>query len=187
MTPGLSTRHWLTLALTEGIVDKAAAPGTTSRALAVHARILEFYDQIGLAQDIIERGLKMTGANLWVGGVKKARVEFGDMGRGLSPFPYALIFRQDEHEKLLIERLRAFGITVERPGELVSKQELIARVWPNTFVDAGNLAVHIYALRRTLRDGRGGNRFIINIPGRGYSFVASVEISKLAGRHSKAT
>jgi DNA-binding winged helix-turn-helix (wHTH) protein len=67
---------------------------------------------------------------------------------------------------------------LERPGELVSKPELMARVWPNVFVAPANLTVHISALRRTLRDGREGNRFIINIPGRGYSFVAPVAIAK---------
>ena len=46
---------------------------------------------------------------------------------------------------------------VERPGELVSKDELMARVWPNTFVEPANLTVHIGALRRALRDGRDGN------------------------------
>ena len=72
---------------------------------------------------------------------------------------------------------RALGILIallERPGELVSKQELMARVWPDVFVVPTNLTVHISALRRVLRDGRDGNRFIINIPGRGYQFVASV-------------
>jgi DNA-binding winged helix-turn-helix (wHTH) protein len=68
-------------------------------------------------------------------------------------------------------------VLLERPGQLVSKQELMARVWPNVFVVSANLTVHMSALRRMLRDGRDGNRFIINIPGRGYSFVASVEAS----------
>jgi DNA-binding winged helix-turn-helix (wHTH) protein len=58
-------------------------------------------------------------------------------------------------------------VLLERPGQLVSKQELMARVWPNIFVDPANLTVHMSALRRILRDGRDGNRFIINIPGRG--------------------
>lgn len=53
----------------------------------------------------------------------------------------------------------------------------MARVWPNTFVEPANLTVHIAALRRALGDGRGGNRFLINIPGRGYRFVAPVNIS----------
>jgi len=50
----------------------------------------------------------------------------------------------------------------------------MARVWPNLFVEPANLAVHISALRRALRDGRDGNRFIINIPGRGYCFVTPI-------------
>ena len=64
---------------------------------------------------------------------------------------------------------------VERPGELISKDDLMARVWPTTFVEPANLTVHIAALRRALGDGRGGNRFSVNIPGRGYRFVASVK------------
>jgi DNA-binding winged helix-turn-helix (wHTH) protein len=69
-------------------------------------------------------------------------------------------------------------VLVLRAGQLVSKQELMARVWPNIFVDPANLTVHMSALRRLLRDGRDGNRFIINIPGRGYSFVSSVDVSE---------
>ncbi len=68
---------------------------------------------------------------------------------------------------------------VERPGELVSKEELIARVWPDTFVEEGNLKVHVATLRRALGDGQGNNRFITNIPGRGYSFVAPVIASEI--------
>ena len=66
---------------------------------------------------------------------------------------------------------------VERPGELVSKDELMARVWPSTFVEPANLTVHIAALRRALGDGHDGNRFLINIPGRGYRFVAPIQVS----------
>ena len=66
---------------------------------------------------------------------------------------------------------------LERRGELVSKQDLTARVWPKLFVDPSNLTVHMSALRRALRDGRDGRRFIVNIPGRGYRFVASVDVS----------
>jgi DNA-binding winged helix-turn-helix (wHTH) protein len=63
---------------------------------------------------------------------------------------------------------------VERPGVVVSKAELIAQVWPHTFVDEGNLKVRIAALRRALADGQGGNRYISTVVGRGYCFVAPV-------------
>src|SRR5262249_9971288 len=67
---------------------------------------------------------------------------------------------------------------VERAGQLLSNQELMRRVWPNTFVEEGNLRVHVAALRRALRDGQAGNRYITNIPGRGYCFVAPVSVSE---------
>jgi DNA-binding winged helix-turn-helix (wHTH) protein len=70
--------------------------------------------------------------------------------------------------------MRILIVLLERPGELVSRQELLAGVWPSLFVERSNLSVHISALRRALRDGRDGNRFIINIPGRGYCFVAPI-------------
>jgi predicted ATPase/DNA-binding winged helix-turn-helix (wHTH) protein len=63
---------------------------------------------------------------------------------------------------------------VERPGELVTKDELVRRVWPTTFVEEGNLRVHVAALRRALGDGQAGNRYVANVPGRGYRFVASI-------------
>lgn len=65
---------------------------------------------------------------------------------------------------------------VGKPSELVTKEELMTRVWPKIFVHPANLAVHISALRRALRDGRDGNRFFINVPGRGYVFVAPIKI-----------
>jgi DNA-binding winged helix-turn-helix (wHTH) protein len=76
---------------------------------------------------------------------------------------------------------------VARAGELVRKQELMAHVWPDTFVEPANLTVHIAALRRALGDGRDGNRFLLNIPGRGYQFVAPVTRAENFGRFETAT
>src|SRR5262245_56639554 len=88
-----------------------------------------------------------------------------------------LLLEEDKPVSLGSRALEILRVLLERPGELVSKQELMARVWPNVFVEPANLTVHISALRRTLRDGRDGNRFIINVPGRGYSFVASAAVA----------
>jgi DNA-binding winged helix-turn-helix (wHTH) protein len=106
-------------------------------------------------------------------GAAPARVSFG-------PFcllPTQFLLREGDKPVALGSRaLQILIALLERRGELVSKQDLMARVWPNVFVESANLTVHISALRRTLRDGREGNRFIIKIPGRGYSFVASVAV-----------
>ena len=64
---------------------------------------------------------------------------------------------------------------VERPGELVSKDELTARVWSNTVVEESNLKVNVCALRRALGEGQPGGRYIATVSGRGYRFVAPVE------------
>jgi len=93
-------------------------------------------------------------------------------------------FRLNPAERLLLRdgkplRLggRALDILialVERAGETVLKDQLIGRVWPDTLVDESALRVHVATLRKALGDGRDGNRFIENIPGRGYVFVAPV-------------
>ncbi|HTI82785.1 MAG TPA: winged helix-turn-helix domain-containing protein, partial [Acetobacteraceae bacterium] len=63
---------------------------------------------------------------------------------------------------------------VERAGEVVSKADLFARVWVDVTVDEGSLRFHIAALRKVLGDGKSGARYIVNAPGRGYSFVAPI-------------
>lgn len=65
-------------------------------------------------------------------------------------------------------------VLVEHAGEVVSNSDLLARVWPDVVVEPGSLRVHMSALRKALGDGEGGGRTIVNIPGRGYCFVAPV-------------
>jgi DNA-binding winged helix-turn-helix (wHTH) protein len=65
---------------------------------------------------------------------------------------------------------------VERPGEVLSKEELIARTWPATFVEEGNLKVNIAALRKALGDAHAEPKYIVTTKGRGYRFDAPVKI-----------
>ena len=69
---------------------------------------------------------------------------------------------------------RPAGRTRRASGKTVSKDQLIASAWPETNVDEASLRVHVAALRKVLGDGRDGARFITNVPGRGYAFVAPV-------------
>jgi DNA-binding winged helix-turn-helix (wHTH) protein len=100
-------------------------------------------------------------------------------------------FRLLQAQRLLIEgedrpvpvRSRALALLfalVERAGELLSKEELFAKVWPDTFVEEGSLRGHIAGLRRGLNDGRQGNRYVVTLPGRGYSFVARTAVGRPA-------
>ncbi|RYH96035.1 MAG: transcriptional regulator [Acetobacteraceae bacterium] len=63
---------------------------------------------------------------------------------------------------------------VENRGELVSKEALIERVWPETFVEEANLRVHIAALRKVLGDTSDPPQYIANVSGRGYRLVAAL-------------
>ena len=117
---GLVLALWLTrLGVRLRIVDKLPEPATTTRAVAVQARTLEFYRQIGMAEAVVARGRTVTRVNLWVAGRHAARAAFGNIGADISPYPYVLIFSQDEHEHLLVDRLREAGVLVERRTELV--------------------------------------------------------------------
>jgi DNA-binding winged helix-turn-helix (wHTH) protein len=92
-----------------------------------------------------------------------------------------LLLEGDKPVPLGSRALQILVALLDRVGELVTKEELMGLVWPNVFVEPANLTVNISALRRALRDGREGNRFIINIPGRGYRFVAAVQVSMRDG------
>src|SRR5262245_34158556 len=95
--------------------------------------------------------------------------------------PFRLLSAQRtliEDDRTLRLGNRALDILIalaDRPGEIVTKDELVARAWPKTFVEETNLRIHIAALRKALGDGQAGARYIVTVPGRGYCFVAPVE------------
>ena len=121
---GLVLALWLSkLGIRVRIIDKTSTPGTTSRALAVQARTLELYSQLDLSDAVVQNGHKVAAANFWVKGEPVARLPLSTIGEGLTPYAFLEIYPQDEHERLLIERLEAFGITVERDTELQSFEE----------------------------------------------------------------
>ncbi|WGD31103.1 winged helix-turn-helix domain-containing protein [Ancylobacter sp. WKF20] len=87
-------------------------------------------------------------------------------------YPGQQLLAQDGVAVTLGSRARALLATLlDHHGAVVSKAQLIQSAWPETFVEEANLRVHIAALRRALGDGQEGRRYIVNISGRGYSFV----------------
>lgn len=90
-------------------------------------------------------------------------------------FPSARTVEKDGVPLVLGNRaLDLLIVLVEREGEVVSHKELISRVWRGLVVEPGNLRVHMASLRKALGDGEGKARFIANVPGQGYCFVASI-------------
>ncbi len=89
-----------------------------------------------------------------------------------------LLLEDDNPVRVGSRALDILTALVERPGELVGKHELMARVWRGTFVEEGNLKFQVGALRRALGDGRGGRRYIATSAGQGYRFVAPVSVAQ---------
>src|SRR6476619_348531 len=89
-----------------------------------------------------------------------------------------LLLEDDNPVRVGSRALDILTALVERPGELVGKEELMARVWRGTFVEEGNLKFQVGALRRALGDGRGGRRYIATSAGQCYSFVAPVSVAQ---------
>ena len=93
-------------------------------------------------------------------------------------------FRVDESERLLLRGEDVVPLTpkafemllvlVQSSGHVFTKEELMKRVWPDSFVEEANLSHNVYKLREALGDGRNGERYIETMPRRGYRFVAKV-------------
>lgn len=93
-------------------------------------------------------------------------------------------FRVDVRRRLLTRagrgvplRPKAFEtllVLLRSGGQLLTKDELISEVWPDTFVEEGNLAQNIFLLRRALGETKGEHRFIVTVPGAGYLFIPHV-------------
>jgi len=104
-----------------------------------------------------------------------------DGGLSFGPFNLLVSERLLTREGVPVELgTRALDILIvltSAPNEIVSKRNLISRVWPDVIVEEGSLRFHVNGLRKALGDGRDGARYITTLPGRGYCFVAPVSRS----------
>lgn len=105
------------------IIDRNSGPGQASRAMVVHARTLEFYQQLGFADEVVARGVPIEAVHVREGGREAAAVTLTEMGNGLSPFPFMLAYAQDDHERFLVGKLEAAGMAVEWDTELTSFEQ----------------------------------------------------------------
>jgi 2-polyprenyl-6-methoxyphenol hydroxylase-like FAD-dependent oxidoreductase len=114
----LGRRHIRTL-----LIDRHAGPSRETRALGVQARTLEIYARLGIVDRAMELGKRGTGADIWAQGKKMARVPLGEAGRDVTPYPYILILGQDDNERIMGERLRDWGLSIQWNSELVALEQ----------------------------------------------------------------
>ena len=122
---GMMLSLWLThLKIPHRIVDPEPTTGTTSRALVVHARVLEFYDQLGISDKILAAGEPLDAFVVSYAGKARTKIPFRYAGEGKSKYPFILSLAQDAHEAILAEELERLGTTVERGKKTVGIEVL---------------------------------------------------------------
>ena len=102
------------------IIDKKETTTPYSKAIGVQARTLELYEQIGLADELITLGAIAEKARMFAGGKVRGEIEFREIGKGMSPYPFVLIVAQERHETLLYEYIKRPGKDVRWQTELES-------------------------------------------------------------------
>lgn len=105
------------------IIDRHAGPAQQTRAMAVHARTLEIYSKLGIADEAVAQGAIGTGGSMWAGGKWRAHIPIGDIGKGVSPYPYVLMLGQDANEHIMGARLKTLGASVQWRTELVAFEQ----------------------------------------------------------------
>lgn len=99
------------------IIDKAAAPATTSRALAIFPRTLEMFQMMGMSESVIEAGHQLNGVAIYDRSGQIGHIGFSSLP---SRYRFAINLPQGETERLLADHLGGFGIVVDREKELVA-------------------------------------------------------------------
>lgn len=105
------------------ILDKTADHTTQSRALILHARTLEIFEQMGLAETFLKRGQKAKAFNFIANGKKMVRIDASKILESSTLFPEFLILEQAETEKILLNFLKKLGHFVERETELLTLKQ----------------------------------------------------------------
>ena len=164
------------------IIDRHPGPSLQTRALGVQARTMEIYAKLGIVERALELGKRGTGANLWAQGRKMARVPLGEAGRSVTPYPYILILGQDDNERIMGDKLRDLGLSVEWNTELVAIEQRSDGVAATLkHPDGGGQTIQVAwvggcdGARSTVRELNG-----ITFPGAPYEhvfFVADVEMT----------
>jgi eukaryotic-like serine/threonine-protein kinase len=132
------------------------------------------------------------------GDIRPMSVSEGQKGKELYEFGHfrvdaqrELLFRGSEQVALTTKTFRILMVLIRHGNEIVTKDELMKTVWPDTFVGEDNLSRHIFMLRKVLGESPQDHRYVVTVPGQGYRFAESVhaiteqEVDILAASHSK--
>src|SRR4051812_29363373 len=107
--------------------------------------------------------------------MNKQAKRFYEFGRFRIDVEERLLFCEGERQKLTSKAFDMLVVLVENQGRLLAKEDLMAKVWPDSFVEENNLAQCISLLRKVLGENAEGNKYIETVPRHGYRFTAEVQ------------
>jgi 2-polyprenyl-6-methoxyphenol hydroxylase-like FAD-dependent oxidoreductase len=166
------------------VVDRHSGPAQQTRAMAVHARTLEIYSKLGIAERALELGRRGNGANMWAEGKRTARIPLGEIGKSVSPFPFVLMLGQDENERIMGEHLGKWGTAVQWNTELVAFEQAADQVTATLKQPDGTTRKVTAAYVAGCDGGRSMVRELsgITFPGAPYEHVFFVADTEATGR-----
>jgi 2-polyprenyl-6-methoxyphenol hydroxylase-like FAD-dependent oxidoreductase len=165
------------------IIDRHSGPAQQTRAMAVHARTLEIYSKLGIAERALELGRRGNGANIWAKGRRMARIPLADMGKSVSPFPFVLMLGQDDNERLMGDHLRNWNMAVQWNTELTGINQDPGRVTATLKQPDGSIRKIQAAYLAGCDGGRSTVRELsgITFPGAPYEHVFFVADTEATG------
>lgn len=169
------------------IIDSRSGPGQASRAMVIQARTLEFYQQMGLAEKLINLGMRIEDIRYSEDERDIASLSWADAGIDLTPFPYVLSLPQDEHERFLVDQLSKLGINVEWNVTLKHFDDANETVRVTLTKDNAE-QIHEISYLCSCEGARSVTRNVMNVgfPGGTYEqlfYVADVEIQETSKNH----
>lgn len=105
------------------LIDRADGPAPESRALAIHARTLEIFSQLGLADEFLAKGCRAPGVQLFVRGRKQTYIDLTELGDLGTRFGFILMLEQSHTERILLAKLHRLGVQAERRTEFVGLRQ----------------------------------------------------------------
>ena len=165
------------------IIDRHVGPSLQTRALGVQARTMEIYAKLGIVDRALELGKRGTGANIWAQGRKMARVPLGEAGKDLTPYPFIFILGQDDNERIMGDRLRDWGLSVQWNTELVGLDQQPGQVTASLRQADGSIRKITAAWVAGCDGARSAVREInaITFPGAAYEHVFFVADTEATG------
>jgi 2-polyprenyl-6-methoxyphenol hydroxylase-like FAD-dependent oxidoreductase len=158
------------------IIDLKKSPSSYSGAMVIHARTMEVFQQMGLAETFLKQGTVINGLSVYFNGKKSSHLNLAGTGKKLSQFPFIFLVEQRKTERILIEFLQQKGTRVEWLTELATVEQYETNVKAEFILPDGNRETVMADYLIAADGGKSGVRAALKIPFEGKTHKASLSV-----------